>query len=317
MKLLTNVKQTIRSARLLTRKNCISYTAENREASNLIAQTIRSKKPSSIVRFGGIELDAFFQIHFENKSFPTKLIRYHQYVLSYMNNEQKVLKRFGNNAGFFPSKREFVKKYHDLILKILPDIDILGSWEFLEAKENYLYKSYFPNAKIIPAVDLEPYYNDPPWSRALEDANVLVIHPFADSIREQYLNRTCIFPGKDILPRFNLTTIKAVQSIAQANVPFTSWFEALEHMKKQIESIQFDVAIIGCGAYSIPLANHVKKVGKVSIQLGGSTQILFGIKGKRWENHPIISKFFNKHWVYPSPEETPQNAKSVEEGCYW
>ena len=56
---------------------------------------------------------------------------------------------------------------------------------------------------------------------------------------------------------------------------------------------------------------------KSSIHLGGATQILFGIKGHRWDTHDVISSFYNDHWVRPSKEETPEKAKINEEGCYW
>ena len=90
-------------------------------------------------------------------------------------------------------------------------------------------------------------------------------------------------------------------------------------MKKQIDKVDFDIAIIGCGAYGMPLAAKLKGAGKQAIHLGGATQLLFGIKGRRWEeNYPSkIATFFNEHWVYPNKEETPQNAKVVERGCYW
>ena len=47
--------------------------------------------------------------------------------------------------------------------------------------------------------------------------------------------------------------------------------------------LEFDVSIVGCGAYGFPLANEIKKKGKVAIHLTGATQLMFGIVGKRWE----------------------------------
>jgi hypothetical protein len=51
--------------------------------------------------------------------------------------------------------------------------------------------------------------------------------------------------------------------------------------------------------------------------MGGAIQVLFGIRGNRWSSHPVISRFWNEAWVYPSLEETPGSAESVERGCYW
>ena len=60
-------------------------------------------------------------------------------------------------------------------------------------------------------------------------------------------------------------------------------------------------------------------MGKKSVHLGGATQVLFGIKGKRWEGElkHIGDKFYNEYWVRPLESERPKNYLSVEQGCYW
>ena len=102
-------------------------------------------------------------------------------------------------------------------------------------------------------------------------------------------------------------------------------------MEQQIDKIDFDIALIGCGAYGMPLAAHVKRLGKQAVHLAGGLQLLFGIKGKRWtEEHVgnfeyrpgvILSwdyrSLFNDHWCYPLAIDTPSNAEVVEGGCYW
>ena len=120
-----------------------------------------------------------------------------------------------------------------------------------------------------------------------------------------------------VLPAFELITIKAVQSIAGNNCGFKNWFEALDSMKEKIFATDFDIAIIGCGAYGMPLAGYVKSLGKQAIHLGGATQILFGIKGKRWDTIPRVQSLFNEYWINPSLDERPAGAEKVEGGTYW
>ena len=79
----------------------------------------------------------------------------------------------------------------------------------------------------------------------------------------------------------------------------------------------FEVAIVGCGAYGLPLAARLKEAGKKVIHLGGATQIIFGIKGKRWDQHPKVSGMYNEYWTRPMEAEKPSNAESIESGCYW
>ena len=157
------------------------------------------------------------------------------------------------------------------------------------------------------------------------------MHPFDRSIRNQYLIREKLFENKNVLPDFELITLQAVQSVAGAKVPFNDWFEALKHMEDQISKIDFDICILGCGAYGLPLASHVKRLGKKAVHLGGGTQLLFGIKGKRWTeqydrvwnyrpNESININYidlFNDHWVFPDTSERPSDAVKVENGCYW
>ena len=58
-------------------------------------------------------------------------------------------------------------------------------------------------------------------------------------------------------------------------------------------------------------------LNKPSIYVGGGLQILFGIKGDRWDNHEDVSTFYNSYWVRPLQTEKPIAANSVEGGCYW
>ena len=91
-------------------------------------------------------------------------------------------------------------------------------------------------------------------------------------------------------------------------------------MYQEAMKTDFDIAIIGCGAYGLPLAAKIKKAGKQAIHLAGATQLMFGIKGKRWEENEAfayVRKWFNESWVYPAEEDIIQNANRVENGCYW
>lgn len=46
------------------------------------------------------------------------------------------------------------------------------------------------------------------------------------------------------------------------------WFHGLGEMQEAMNAIDFDVAIVGAGAWSIPLAVHAKKLGRIGIHLG-------------------------------------------------
>jgi hypothetical protein len=56
-------------------------------------------------------------------------------------------------------------------------------------------------------------------------------------------------------------------------------------------------------------------MGRQAIQTGGTTQLLFGLMGKRWENHPLIKPFQNANWIRPT--EKPNGAEKIKPGGYW
>ncbi len=219
-----------------------------------------------------------------------------------------------SNAGFFPARVDKVEQFCELMIADLPNVDILGSW----LKQELYFSQELAHAKKVMLEDLEPFFTPNPWTQALEHKKVLVVHPFVETIKSQFQKREMLFDN-GLLPSFELEVIQAVQSIAGQKTPFADWFEALDSMKEQIASKRFDVCILGCGAYGFPLASFVKNMGKQSIHLGGVTQLLFGIKGKRWEQFIVYpySNLFNEYWVRPNPNETPQESKLVEGGCYW
>ena len=192
----------------------------------------------------------------------------------------------------------------------------------LPFEDFYIKNNMKSLSNISYLLDIEPWSNDyKHWSTALSGKKVLVIHPFEESIKSQYLNKDNIFKGTEILPDFKLKTLKAVQTIAnEKDNRFKNWFDALEYMYSEAMKIEFDIAIIGCGAYGLPLASKIKMSGKQAIHLGGATQLMFGIKGKRWEENEAfgyVRKFFNESWIYPNENERPKYANKVENGCYW
>jgi len=216
-------------------------------------------------------------------------------------------------SGFFPLTDEALGRFAALMERGARELDVLGSWLAEETRVRHL----FPHAMIVPVKDLRPEQHDPPWSRVLAGKRVLVVHPFEESIRRQYAKRTLLFPGREVLPEFELLTLKAPQTLGGVSDRFATWFDALVWLCGETDKIDFEVAIIGAGAYGFPLAAHIKRSGRKAVHLGGATQIMFGIMGNRWETDETLRSFVNEHWTRPLPEETPACAGRVEEACYW
>lgn len=285
----------------------------NQSTSDLIYDRIMDDKPLMISRFGSTELNCLVNYMTRSSGFKS-YVDYITGKTNYYKWDARTLESMCTLSGFFPPSYDLLEDFSKLLIHDARDIDILGSW----LKEEVLLDKHLQNPEKVGLRNLEPYNHKNPWSRALEGKNVLVIHPFEKSIIEQYKRREFLFQDKRVLPEFKLKTIKAIQTISNNKTSFKNWFEALDNMKGQINDMDFDIAIIGCGAYGMPLAAHIKRIGKKAVHLGGATQILFGVWGKRWETeYDYGTRFMNDNWARPMKEELPQDADKVEEACYW
>ena len=275
------------------------------EANDFIGQAIDAGKPFMAARYGSVELNATWIVRDDGKGFIAPVSR--------------TLSTLHNNAGFFPEDKTLIIKFADVMKEATHQADLLGVW--FNPMEEYIPRVYGNNPEYCRLHSLDPFIASRPWSAKLEGKRVVVIHPFADTIRSQYAKRELLFPGRNILQEFSLRVVKAVQTIAgNKDERFSNWFEALDYMYSEAMKEDFDVAIIGCGAYGFPLAAKLKQAGKIAIHLGGVTQLMFGIRGRRWETeykgaYPEMMK--NPAWVSPADNEKPEGFQTIEGGCYW
>jgi len=276
------------------------------EGNSRVAAAIATARPTMVARIGYTELTCL-QFFVRSRSGGRKP-PYPPGVVTNMS----------TGPGFFPADPDSLDAFARLYLETVVDSDVLGVW--FNDFEDEICNRYASGADLVELGCLEPFHYAEPWSEQLEGKRVLVIHPFAESIQRQYSDkRELLFANPKILPEFELKTLKAVQSIAGTYTEFVTWFDAYQSMCDAMQRVDFDIAIIGAGAYGLPLASFAKRLGRQAVHLGGVTQILFGIKGRRWETAyaDTTAKMFNEHWVRPLPSETPQQYQSVEDGCYW
>ena len=273
------------------------------QGNTVIRQALESGKPFAAVRYGSSELATTIDALDMDRGSLSQV-------------RDKCMVSLCRNAGFFPNDKALAYRYGKRQAELTKQADLFAVWGM--NMEDYMIAVHGnPQAQVCIPRGFEPYYFTEPWTAVLKGKRVLVIHPFEKSIRSQYEKRELLFENPDILPEFTLLTVKAVQSAAFNETPFETWFDALQYMYDEAMKLDFDVAILGCGAYGLPLACMLKEAGKSAIHMGGATQLMFGIKGNRWDDHPVISKLYNEHWVRPLPEETPEKAKAVEDACYW
>ena len=226
-----------------------------------------------------------------------------------------------SSSGIYPENSETFKQFATIYmdsLRQLESSDAMATFPNIKTYEDIIFKVLKMNT-IMKNRALEPFYFEDPWSKHLRDKTVLIVHGFVPSIKCQLRRAQVLFSNPEILPPFKTKFVHMPQALG-GRTPHKSYMETLSYVKTQIDDVgPFDVAIIAAGAYSMPLALYCKvKHSATAIAMGGGSQLLFGLKGKRWNTHPILSKLYNKNWIYPLEEDTPQNAKHIElGGPYW
>jgi hypothetical protein len=222
------------------------------------------------------------------------------------------------NSGIFPLTQETYLYFCKTYIESIKCLDLAPQWcGILREFQKHLYDNLNSKCYNTRLGDLEPYYFDKPWSHHLTDKKVLVVSPFSRSIDSQFNNFDKIWNGK-LKKNFYLETLNFPLSkgLTDRN-EYASYKECLDKTKEKIYKKDFDFCILGVGAYSLPLCSFVREMGKSSLHLGGATQVMFGVKGDRWESIDRVKAFFNEYWVNPTGDEVPEKYKLMENGCYW
>lgn len=279
----------------------------NDEFNKRITEKILSNEPFFCCRYGASELTACFYTLMRERN-----------VLDSIKN--RLLKTIKTASGVFPENEETYLNFGRVYRKALNSADFNAYWGSAFMEE-YLIEAYMKKDLILYAMRaLEPFQYDEPWTWALKGKKVLIVHPFAELIEEQYKKRNEIFPDKEILPEFELVTVRAIQSSGET-VPedYKDWIEASEALYNKCMEKDFEVALVSCGSYAVPLAARLKAAGKKVIIPGGMMQLMFGIKGTRWEeSRPDIVAMYNDAWVRAGKEyQVKDSDKMVDGPAYW
>lgn len=235
------------------------------------------------------------------------------------------LKSLDNNNGIYAKDIHDIEKFCKEYIKGVEESTCLAAFPTMIVNE----QEYLRN-KTCPVIHnrvLEPFYccleNVKPWTHYLLGKKILIVHPFVDSFRKQLSRNFQIFKNKDkriFLDGQEFLFYKCFVTTA-GNHSHSSWIETFEIMCNDISKFDFDIALLGCGGYGLPLSNYIhKQLNKGAIYVGGGLQLLFGVMGKRWENNDMWKTIINENdtkFIRPSGDEIIQNKDRVEGGCFW
>jgi hypothetical protein len=231
--------------------------------------------------------------------------------------------------GVFPTKTEFLQKFANFYCNHVLQVDVLGI--FQANQEMDIIKKNKLQSKLIPYQQTEPdrsipYIAENCYLPYFRGKNILFISPFAELLKSRCtmdifervwsrIDKTWFFPK-------NINGIEIPYSIKNSKKTIKDYVDSIslyDYVCSQISKQEFDIALIGAGALSLPIVSYVKSLGKIGISLGGHLQVLFGVKGARWANDEYWkNNYFNEHWIDMPDKYHPIDKNNFSDrGAYW
>ncbi len=284
---------------------------KGREASLEIQKLLtKSNSPVLISRFGTTEAEVLVRALKNPKKPISPALISNLYYLS----------------GVFPQSQDEARAFASTYSEAAKEIDLLGVR--CSARERNFWRLERQVARLVTIPKLmdisvlTPFTISDPWVNSLHAKKVLVIHPFSESIQKQFKKKNKLFESSSWLPDFNLVVYRPSQTLGNNSKNFLgeTWHSVLNRMNSEISEIDFDLALVGAGAYGLPISSAIKKSGRSVVHVGGSLQLLFGIKGKRWNSESTelgLTKYSTDDWVNPVETERPDGYHEIEGGAYW
>lgn len=255
------------------------------------SQIMQQNRPLFVARIGGSDYD-LLPAYFKDREFFASDKRYAYGVGR--------VREFNGYFDLENRRENFIKFLDDFILYYM-DADyltycggrLIGRFQrnrFRKAEANFL-KAICKDKDVISYQFIE-YIR--PFLRSFQvwgaGKMILVVSPFSESVGLQYrrkdqLLKDCRFPDFQ-LATYNTKVTYSTQDDTgiTLQVSTKNWHEECAEMADAIAKIDFDVALLSCGSYSMYLGHFIKNsMGKKALYLGGVLNVLFNIYGGRYE----------------------------------
>jgi hypothetical protein len=144
------------------------------------------------------------------------------------------------------------------------------------------------------------------FEQSLTGKRVLVISPFETSIHANWGSRRR-FLRDYVYPEFEVLTVNTpitYDGLPREFYPHRDWFETVQALLDRVGEIDFDIALLACGSYAMPIGTLIaSRMGKKAIYVGGVLQLFFGIIGRRYENPFFLNAINREAFITPVERE--------------
>lgn len=227
--------------------------------------------------------------------------------------QDRITDQLKQNAGFYGNEEDF-KKWKGEYIKAILNCDAVANvftCDSFYKLESELYTTLALWKPSIPFMELDINY----WlDLIVQLPKVGIVSFFAKEMKQQSKNLDKIHKkGKGAFDKTHFEFVECLSTIEGNEPKDKSYFQVLEELTEECLKRDCDHWFLSCGSYGLLLGNELKKKGKNVYYVGGFLQLLFGLRGKRWDNREVGIKY-NSHWKYP--QKKPINAEKVEDWCY-
>ena len=154
------------------------------------------------------------------------------------------------------------------------------------------------------------------FAETLAGQTVLVISPFGESIEGHFEKRHSFFRDLEY-PDFRLATYNTpitYSGLPPDLYPQDDWFETLDAMRRDLSTLEFDVALLSCGSYAAPLGVFIRDtLGKRAMYVGGILQLFFGIMGRRYDNTFFLDQIRLENFTLPIERQRYLKSVHIDE----
>ncbi len=169
--------------------------------------------------------------------------------------------------------------------------EFISSYSFIEAIEPFFksFQKWGINKKIL---IISPFSETIKFQTRKDRLNNLLKFQFPECIFKTYATPvTYNSPGKENSKYFEKKTEN-----------YKDWIHLAKKMSHDIRLIDFDVAFISAGIYTMYLGNEIKKQGKKAIYMGGTLNVYFNIYGGRFDTS-FFKSFKNMEYEIKAIDE--------------
>lgn len=230
--------------------------------------------------------------------------------------------------GFFPATPKFCMDFTPLYAERIRELDCVGVFPELVPQMQKFCEFYGISGPFVNYLDQEPDRSSPAQEQncylpAFRGRRLLLICSFAKLLQKRANQETfAAVWAKTGKPWFYPSHVEALEfpySYSEATrARYGDARNLLEEIQEEVARREFDVALIAAAGLGVPIASHIKRLGKVGISLGGHLQALFGVLGKRWRLSPAWQeRYINRDWIDMPAEYCPPETDIGDAGAYW